>query len=208
MRYIILLTALLFCQSISGQTSDSLQAKIEIFKDQLRESNPEYADLLSEEELLRLYHTFSEDNLHALVGKPLPFFSLEDEHGTEIVSDIFIGKPTVILFWNSFCQPCLDLIPIIVSINNRYNDTVNVITVSSDDVVDISPYVDLHNFHIYHLFRSGDYNKELGINTLPKILLLDRELIVKRIVSQKDVRIKIDSLESVLIQDLEKLLKM
>lgn len=83
---------------MSGQTSDSLKTKIEIFKDHLRESNPEYADLISEEEFLRLYHAFSEHSLNAIVGKPLPFFSLEDEHGTEMVSDIFKGKPTVILF--------------------------------------------------------------------------------------------------------------
>lgn len=207
MRYIGLLTALLFCSSISGQASDSLKAKIEIFKDQLRESNPEHVDLMSKVELLRLYQAYSEDRLYAIVGKPLPFFSLEDEHGTKIVSDIFKGKPTVILFWDSYCQPCLDLIPIIVDINNRYTNTVNVITVTSDDIVDMSPYVDLHNFHIYHLFGSGDYNKELGINTLPKVLLLDRELILKKLVTQKDVRKKNDDLEFVLIQDLEKLLK-
>ncbi len=208
MRCVILVIALLYCLTVRGQTSDSIKAKIAIFKDQLRESNPEYVELMSEEELLRLYNAHSEDKLYAIKGKPLPLFSLEDEHGTEILSDIFKGKPTVILFWNSYCQPCLDLIPIIVDINNRYTNTVNVITITSDGIVDTSPSVDLHNFHIYHLFRSGDYNEELGINTLPKILLLDRELILKRIVSQKDVRKDLGLEESLLIQDLEKLLKM
>jgi thiol-disulfide isomerase/thioredoxin/uncharacterized membrane protein YphA (DoxX/SURF4 family) len=44
------------------------------------------------------------------IGADVPEFSMKDVHGTEITSDYFRGKKTLVTFWSTTCPHCLNMI--------------------------------------------------------------------------------------------------
>jgi len=55
-------------------------------------------------------------------GSAAPAFSLRDVSGNVVVSSHFLGKPTVINFFATWCPPCVEEIPGFVDVYNKYKD--------------------------------------------------------------------------------------
>jgi thiol-disulfide isomerase/thioredoxin len=51
------------------------------------------------------------------------------------------GKPLMINFWATWCDPCRDEFPDVVKIDNDYRGKIDVITISLDDLADINTFV-------------------------------------------------------------------
>lgn len=47
------------------------------------------------------------------------------------------GKPLLINFWATWCDPCRDEFPELIQLNDQYKDRIRFITVSLDDLADI-----------------------------------------------------------------------
>ncbi|MGB7972303.1 MAG: TlpA disulfide reductase family protein [Candidatus Deferrimicrobiaceae bacterium] len=57
-----------------------------------------------------------------LKGSVAPAFSLRDVNGNIVLSSHFLGKPTVINFFATWCPPCVEEIPGFVDVYNKYKD--------------------------------------------------------------------------------------
>jgi len=57
-----------------------------------------------------------------LKGSAAPAFSLQDVSGNVVDSSHFLGKPTVINFFATWCPPCVEEIPGFVGVYNKYRD--------------------------------------------------------------------------------------
>jgi peroxiredoxin len=55
-------------------------------------------------------------------GSAAPAFSLRDINGNVVDSSHLLGKPTAINFFATWCSPCIDEIPGLVDVYNRYRD--------------------------------------------------------------------------------------
>ncbi|MDH3383391.1 MAG: TlpA family protein disulfide reductase [Deltaproteobacteria bacterium] len=55
-------------------------------------------------------------------GSAAPAFSLRDVSGNVVDSSYFLGKPTAINFFATWCPPCLEEIPGFVDVYNKYKD--------------------------------------------------------------------------------------
>jgi thiol-disulfide isomerase/thioredoxin len=51
------------------------------------------------------------------------------------------GRPLLINFWATWCPPCIDEFPDLVKMSGEYRGQVDFVTVSLDDLADISTYV-------------------------------------------------------------------
>jgi thiol-disulfide isomerase/thioredoxin len=68
-------------------------------------------------------------------GEFLPEFSVEDVSGKKTSLAGFDGKLKLISFWALWCQPCLDEIPHLQQLYERYQDSgLSVISVNIDDI--------------------------------------------------------------------------
>jgi len=85
------------------------------------------------------------------------------------------GKPTMALFWTTWCPSCKQEIPEMEKLNQTYSDKVNVITISLDEKVEA-----LHQF-----FNGKDLDlpvymgdeaiaRKFGVEAIPTLVIFDK----------------------------------
>jgi cytochrome c biogenesis protein CcmG/thiol:disulfide interchange protein DsbE len=78
-----------------------------------------------------------EDIGSPLIGKPAPEFVLRDFEGGAVDLASLRGKPVVVNFWASWCQPCVAEHPLLVAAAERYRGKVEFIgVVPSEDTAE------------------------------------------------------------------------
>lgn len=95
-----------------------------------------------------------------------------------------LGKPTVLVFWASWCIPCNEELPEIQNFYSEYKDSVNVVTINATDtelnIKSLTKYLDDKNwtFPIF-IDEKGDIRKTFGAFTVPTTVFLsaDGELV-------------------------------
>ena len=115
----------------------------------------------------------------AKVPKVVPDFSLTSLDGQTLTRDSLKGKVVLLDFWATWCAPCRAAIPHLVTLYETYKDQgLEVIGVSLDqgDQSDVEEFVKRN--HIPYPIAMGDkkpITKDLGISSLPTIILLSKQ---------------------------------
>lgn len=143
-------------------------------------------DSLSMQSLYEIMIAFDDEGLDNLVEAKLPFFALEDTGGHLISSDLFEGKISIIHIWSIYNQPSIDQIPLINQLAEAHKESVNVFTITNNSRIEIRDYVYNYNYNQTHLIDAGSYIKELNVGRIPKIMILDDNLIIRAIYNQND----------------------
>ena len=84
-------------------------------------------------------------------------------------SDQLIGKPTMINFWFTRCAPCIDEMPVLNKIKEKYKDDFNFIAITYEKKEDVEKYKD---YTIYDNFYVKKRSLKLDILILCKTLKL------------------------------------
>lgn len=73
----------------------------------------------------------------ALLGKPAPEWRVTLLDGTEVSSESLVGKTVLVNFWNSWCIPCREELPVLQQWYARHADDPDVVLVGipRDDTV-------------------------------------------------------------------------
>lgn len=67
------------------------------------------------------------------VGNAMPAFTTTDLSGAEVTNDIFTKKDlTVVNLWGTFCGPCIEEMPELAQLSEKYADTVQFIGIVGD----------------------------------------------------------------------------
>jgi thiol-disulfide isomerase/thioredoxin len=92
--------------------------------------------------------------------QPMPAFLVNDLDGEPVSTAAWKGKVVFINFWATWCPPCRAEIPILIDLENRYKDRLQIVGVSVDDgdPADVKQFV-----------------KEAGINY--PIVMADRTIV-------------------------------
>lgn len=87
-------------------------------------------------------------------------------------------KYTLIDFWGTWCGPCLDMIPRVVDLHNKYPSTLGIISIANDqDKNSVIQCVKKNKMNWTHGFVDGRKNNkiysDLAIQTYPTFILVD-----------------------------------
>ncbi|MEJ1224079.1 TlpA family protein disulfide reductase [Sediminicola sp. 1XM1-17] len=119
--------------------------------------------------------------LSGFKGKELPEFELTLLDGKKLNSESLKGKPTLINFWFSNCQPCIDEMPILNDIKSQFYRDVNFISITFQDHKEVTEFLNRVDFNFTHIIDAKEYLKSFGFFGYPKTLILDKDLVLTEI---------------------------
>ena len=126
------------------------------------------------------------------LNEKFPLMKMAKLDGNSLQTTELIGKKTLINFWFTNCQPCLDEIPILNEIKNEMNsEKFNFLAITFQDEAEIKEFLKSNDYHYIHIVNSRNLIDSLGVRFYPKTVILDQELNMIRI----EKRIPVNSSE-------------
>lgn len=110
-----------------------------------------------------------------VTGKLFPNLTLVDLDGNEVRLDASGGRPAVINFWFSTCEPCKREFPALVEAHAAHGGRVDFIGINPNDSAAIArEFADEYGV-IYKILRDPDGRSlvDLGVGTFPMTLFVD-----------------------------------
>ncbi|MCX8531305.1 TlpA family protein disulfide reductase [Chryseobacterium luquanense] len=89
------------------------------------------------------------------------------------------GKPTFINFWFTRCPPCIEEIPLLNELKEKFKGKANFITISFNDKKTIDEFTKQQPFNFQHIADSKKQIDGLNISAFPTSLILDKNGIIK-----------------------------
>lgn len=114
----------------------------------------------------------------SFVKNPISFKNkvLKDLNNSTVEMNKFQGKPTLINFWFTRCAPCIDEMPILKKLMEKYKDQVNFIAVTFEDQAKVKQFLENNEFHFLHFIDAKKLTDELNIQGYPSNFILDKDL--------------------------------
>lgn len=124
-----------------------------------------------------------------LVNKPAPSFVVTDLDGTRInLTDP--GKVTLIDFWATWCGPCREIAPVIISLHETYSEQGLVVLgiVVNDAQKNVEKYVK-DNGIPYSIIAAASKDdtpltkiiQDYGVRAIPTLVLIDKSGVVRHV---------------------------
>ena len=86
-----------------------------------------------------------DDNTRPLTSGPAPGFILPDLDGAEVSLDALAGKPVVLHFWGSWCEPCDFQLELLAAAHKKFPDVTFLGVLFRDDPGDARRYAQDHD---------------------------------------------------------------
>jgi len=111
--------------------------------------------------------------LHA--PKPVVTLTLTRPDGTTLTTEEFRGKVLIVNFWASWCGPCIQEMPALAALQEKYGEEGLAVLPASQDAMGSKPfYQEQLDLPVLYDVKSMALN-EIGGRGLPTTLILDRE---------------------------------
>lgn len=103
------------------------------------------------------------------VGHKAPNFVLNTLDGSAVELDDYKGKYVVLNFWGSFCEPCVDEMPLLQDFHEEYNDQgLVVLGVNlNEPLATVRGFVQEHKIHFPILLDKDHIRKKYGVMYYP-----------------------------------------
>jgi peroxiredoxin len=108
------------------------------------------------------------------IGKLAPNFKTTDFQGKNIELSNFIGKHVLLVFWATWCAPCVKEIPEIKAIRNKYKPSdLAIIYVSDDsDKNRFLNFIKKKQMNWNHIYGNKTIAKDYFVNGIPETILI------------------------------------
>ncbi|MGC4127981.1 MAG: TlpA disulfide reductase family protein [Bergeyella sp.] len=117
--------------------------------------------------------------IRKLINNHFPIEKFINEKGKNFSKKHFKGKPTIINFWFTRCPPCIEELPILNQLKEKYGDKVNFISITFENKKAMDEFLKKHKYDFKHILDSKKQIDELNISAYPSNLILDKNGVVK-----------------------------
>lgn len=109
------------------------------------------------------------------VGKKLPIFALHDLNGKAYNNESINGKVTVINLWSTTCHPCIDEMPLLSKLVDKYDNQNVIFLAPAPEAIDKINLVLTHQSFAYTVLpKAQDLFKSFNLPGYPYHIIVDR----------------------------------
>ena len=110
-------------------------------------------------------------------GQRAPSFTAARMDGGTITLDDYRGKPTVLVFWASWCGPCRKEAPDVVRVAKSYGNRVNLVGINAGESVDVAKRAapQLGITWPVVLDPKGKIQSQYEVTGIPLVMILDAD---------------------------------
>jgi len=114
-------------------------------------------------------------------GLRAPSFETTLVDGSPIRSTDLDDKPTVLVFWASWCGPCMQEVPQIEELHRSMGDTIHVLAVNGGEPGETVASTVHHKGITYPVAMDpgGRIQQRFEVQSIPLVVILDRDRIVR-----------------------------
>jgi len=109
------------------------------------------------------------------LNKEFPLEKMQTLTGEEIDINKLKGKPTLINFWFTTCAPCIEEIPILNALKEKYGESVNFISMVADSEMKTKKFLTKREYNFTHIVNKKYITDVLSIHGMPINIFLDKE---------------------------------
>lgn len=121
------------------------------------------------------------EHIEDFLNKKFPSTELILLNSQKIKFDDLKGKPTLVNFWFTQCAPCIKEIPALESLKKKYGEKVNFVAITFNNAKEVKAFLEKREFNYTHIVDVYEFINEIGLNTYPRNIILDKEGLVRSI---------------------------
>ncbi len=127
-------------------------------------------------------------------GFPSIPFMANDMNGDEVSLMAMKGKTVILWFWNMQCPKCVDQMPALNNLHNKYRENLSIVSLADDSRETLSDFSIEHNIQFPVIPNSrtlsdGPYGGDLGY---PKLFIIDAFGVVKWVIPEAEMKSNFD----------------
>lgn len=146
--------------------------------------------------------TTIKERIETYLNRKFPPYKLNALDSQEFNLSQLEGKPTFITFWFTRCAPCIKELPALRDLKSKYEGKVNFVAITFDNQEEVKSFLGKREFNYTHIVGAQEFINDIGLNTYPKNIFLDKNGIVKKIKNEIPYKMKIKNNVQVLEFDL------
>lgn len=157
---------------------DKKQVSVKYFSDVVI-NDPATMEKMRDKELLASYElkvSQDKNELAELIGKPAPDFGLESFTGQKVNLQNMRGKLVLLDFWEVWCGPCVQSMPKIQAMHEKYAGkglVVLGVTLDKDNYASNKLFVQKKQLTFPHLLGDEQTISGYKVNAIPEYILID-----------------------------------
>lgn len=118
------------------------------------------------------------EKLNILINKPFPNFIMEKINGDKITISTFKGKPVFVNIWFTGCVPCLEKMPKLNLLVEKYKNKVEFVSITFNSIDEVKNFLNKKEFNFTHIINAKKLINKMKINSFPTNIILDKNGII------------------------------
>jgi thiol-disulfide isomerase/thioredoxin len=119
--------------------------------------------------------------INSLRDKEFPIQDAMTLEGKKLSIDDLKGKPTLINLWFTSCAPCIEEMPVLNRMKEKYGDKFNFLAITHESKSLVDKFLKIKDFKFTHIVDSKKLTTDLGFKSMPVNLFLDKNGVLKRV---------------------------
>lgn len=144
----------------------------------------------------RQFRTYPD--LEKKIGQHFPIENYKNENGKKFTQDYLNGKPALINFWSTTCEPCIKELPYLNKLKETLGEKANFIAITHDSKDKVEKFLAKREFNFQHITDSlPELNTYFNVLRNPMTFIIDKNGNIKEITGIVD-ETKFDAIVKIL----------
>lgn len=119
--------------------------------------------------------------VQSLINKPFLDKDFKTADGKTLNQKSLNNKPSLVNLWFTTCAPCIEEMPYLNQLKEKYKDQVNFVSITFNSKNEVEKFLEKRTFNFTHIIDEKTFLKKKNIPQYPINIFLDKNGIVKNV---------------------------